>query len=62
METETPVINMSLSNKKKGEISSDDFKCAFDVIRSSLNNYEAVYTGKRSGSAYPTSHQYLPLN
>ena len=35
---------MSLSTKKKGETSSEDFKCAYDVIRSSLNNYEAVYT------------------
>ncbi len=35
---------MSLSNKKKGETSSEAFKCAYDLIRSSFNEYEAVYT------------------
>ena len=34
---------MSLSNETNGETSSEDFKFAYDVIRSSFNNYEAVY-------------------
>ena len=44
METKTPIIKMSLSNKRKGETRSEDFKCAYGVIRSSFNNYGAVYT------------------
>ena len=35
---------MSLSNKKKCETSSEDFKCAYDVIKSGFDDYEAVYT------------------